>query len=150
MSSHYLYVRTVHQATTRFDLRMVDNFYTFLSPDNTCRWKFCDCELSKRLIHGTEQYDTAKDHTKHGVDEYSKPLVSNPMYSLSISNTCTLSTLHCCLILEEDVNNPSRRSTDRTVPEIYACGYTSCNDDANLNPTYPNPPMNILVGVYFS
>jgi len=55
---------------------MVDNFYAYLSPDNTCRWKFCDCELSKRLLHGSEHYDKAGDHTGYGVNEHGKKVNS--------------------------------------------------------------------------
>ena len=89
---------------------MVDNFYTFLSPDNTCRWKFCDCELSKRLIHGTEQYDTAKDHTKHGVETNGRK-VDSPSAIKDLEKK--REEMRKCLVVHRgnhDTRNPNERS----------------------------------------
>jgi len=36
----------------------------------------------------------------------------------------------------------SRRSGDRTVPEIFAEGWASWKADAMRDPAYPKPPMN--------
>ena len=89
---------------------MVDNLYTFLSPGNTCRWKFCHCTLSERLDHGSEQYDKAADHTGYGVNEHGRK-VDRPSHITNLVKK--RKEMRKCLVVHRgnhDMRNPSKRS----------------------------------------
>ena len=89
---------------------MVDKFYTYLSPDDTCRFMFCMCKLSERLLHGSEHYDGNKDHTKHGVETNGKKYKGPAdIHNLEKKRE----EMRKCLVVHRglhDMRNPSHRS----------------------------------------
>ena len=89
---------------------MVDYFYTYLSPDDTDWFEFCKRKLSETFLHGSEQYAGAKDHTKHGVNEYGKKFKAPSHITDLVKKR---KEMRKCLFVHRgnhDMRNPDQRS----------------------------------------